>query len=81
MYEEAGNVTGLETGGDVPHCFVGNHARAYNTTSIIYLQENYEYMRGLILSAIEAFDDSKTTNDDSRIRKLLLRIQQYSLNR
>lgn len=70
MYEEAGDASGLETGGTEPHCFVGNHARAYDTTSIIYLQENYEEMRELLLSAIDAYTEGKTSNDYVRKQKL-----------
>ncbi len=70
MYEEAGDVSGLENGGEVPHCFVGNHARAYDTTSIVYIKENYEEMRNLILAAIDAYNKGKTTNDGTRIKKL-----------
>ncbi|MBQ4066594.1 MAG: DUF4838 domain-containing protein [Clostridia bacterium] len=70
MYEEAGDVAGYELDGTEPHCFVGNHARAYDTTSVVYINENYEYMRGLLLSAIDAYVDGKTTNDGLRIKKL-----------
>lgn len=70
MYEEAGDVTGFETGGTTPHCFVGNHARAYDTTSVVYIKEHYEQMRELLLNAIDALDGDKTTNDGIREKKL-----------
>ena len=70
MYEEAGDQSGLEDGGTTPHCFVGNHARAYDTTSVVYINKNYETMRNLLLAAIEAYDKDKTANADYRLTKL-----------
>lgn len=70
MYEEAGDQSGFEDGGTTPHCFIGNHARAYDTTSIVYIKEHYEEMRNLLLAAINEYDHDKTTNDDYRIKKL-----------
>ncbi|MBQ3528435.1 MAG: DUF4838 domain-containing protein [Clostridia bacterium] len=70
MYEEAGDLCGTETGGDVPYCFIGNYDRAYDFVSITYINENYEEMRDLLLAAIEANDASHTTNAGYRERKL-----------
>jgi len=70
MYEAAGDASGLETGGTTPHCFIGNHARAYDTVSVVYINEHYEEMRNLLLSAINAYDSEKTAHADVRVRKL-----------
>ncbi len=70
MYEEAGDLCGTETGGDVPYCFIGNYDRAYDFVSITYINENYEEMRDLLLAAIEANEPSLTTNSGLRESKL-----------
>jgi len=70
MYEEAGDVSGLENGGTTTHCFIGNHARGYDTTSVVYIKEHYEEMRNLLLAAIESYDTEKTSNAGSRERRL-----------
>ncbi len=72
MYEDAGDAVGFEFGdeGEASYCYIGNYDRAYDFVSAAYLQENYETMRNLLLAAIEAFDDSQTTNDGLRVTRL-----------
>lgn len=71
MYEEAGNAVGFEGGNqDTTYCYIGNYDRAYDLVSVIYMKENYETMRNLILAAIEEHDESVTTNSGYTTTKL-----------
>ncbi len=71
MYVEAGDLVGYENGGTEPYCFVGAYNRAFDFVSYEYIQENYEYMRGLIISAIDNFDAPEGGEHNSmRIDKL-----------
>ncbi len=70
MYTEAGDLAGYELGGTEPYCFIGNYNRAFDFVNFEYIAENYEYMRGLILSAIEEFDSEKNPAGTSRTEKL-----------
>lgn len=56
MYVEAGDLVGYEGGNTEAYCFVGAYNRAYDFVSFEYIRDNYEYMRGLIVSAINEFD-------------------------
>ena len=42
-----------EEAGDLVGCFVNNHDRPWDYYSHDYIAENYEYMRGLLTSALE----------------------------
>ncbi|MBE6714218.1 MAG: DUF4838 domain-containing protein [Ruminococcaceae bacterium] len=70
MYEEAGDMAGYENGNTQPYCFVGNYDRAFDVVSFEYIRENYEYMRELLMSAIEAFDPDKTQGAGQRYERL-----------
>lgn len=71
MYEEAGDLVGYENGGTEPYCFVGAYNRAFDFVSYEYIQENYEYMRSLIVAAIDEFDAPEGGEHNSiRIDKL-----------
>lgn len=71
MYEAAGDVVGLENGGTEPYCFVGAYNRAFDFVSYEYIQENYEYMRSLIVAAIDEFDAPEGSEHNSiRIDRL-----------
>lgn len=56
MYVEAGDQVGYENGGTEPYCYVGAYNRAFDFVSVEYINENYEYMRNLIISAYNEFD-------------------------
>ncbi|MBE6588219.1 MAG: DUF4838 domain-containing protein [Ruminococcaceae bacterium] len=56
MYVEAGDLVGYEGGNTEPYCYVGAYNRAFDFVSFEYIAENYEYMRELIISAINEFD-------------------------
>lgn len=72
LYEEAGNAVGFE--GDnqnSSYCFIGNYDRAYDCVSVVYMNENYETMRNLILAAIDANNaNNNTTNKNYTTKKL-----------
>ncbi len=71
MYEEAGDAVGFEGGNqNSTYCYIGNYDRGYDLVSIVYMQENYETMRNLILAAIEANDTEATTNSHYTTTKL-----------
>jgi len=70
LYEKAGDMAGKELGSTESYCFVGAYNRAFDFVSFEYIAENYEYMRGLILSAIEEFDSDKTAGGEVRTEKL-----------
>lgn len=71
MYVEAGDLVGYEGGNTEPYCFVGAYNRAFDFVSFEYIQENYEYMRELIVSAINEFDPPEGGEHNSmRIDKL-----------
>ncbi len=71
MYEEAGNAVGFEGGNqDSSYCYIGNYDRAYDFVSVVYLNENYETMRNLLLAAIEENDTEATTNSHYTTSKL-----------
>ncbi|MBR6676791.1 MAG: DUF4838 domain-containing protein [Clostridia bacterium] len=71
MYEEAGNAVGFEGGNqNSSYCYIGNYDRAYDLVSVVYMNENYETMRNLILAAIEEHDESLTTNSGYTTTKL-----------
>ncbi len=72
MYVEAGDLVGYEGGGSEPYCFVGAYNRAFDFVSIEYIQENYEYMRNLIISAYNEFDPPEGGEHNSiRMDRLL----------
>ncbi len=72
MYVEAGDLVGYEAGRSEPYCFVGAYNRAFDFVSIEYIQENYEYMRNLIISAYNEFDPPKGGEHNSiRMDRLL----------
>jgi len=71
MYEEAGDMAGYEQGSTDPYCFVGAYNRAFDFVSYEYIQENYEYMRSLIIAAIDGYDPPEGAFHNSmRIEKL-----------
>lgn len=70
MYEEAGDLVGLENGGTEPYCFVGAYNRAFDFVSIEYIQENYEYMRSLVVATIDEFNNEKCPGGESRLDRL-----------
>ena len=55
MYVEAGDMVGYEGGSDEAYCFIGGYNKAFDCVSFEYIRDNYEYMRGLIIAAIDEF--------------------------
>jgi len=55
MYVEAGNQAGYEGGSTESYCFIGGYNRAFDFVSFEYIRDNYEYMRSLVLAAIDEF--------------------------
>ena len=70
MYEEAGNQVGFEIENGTTYCFIGNYDRAYDLVSVVYINENYETMRNLILAAIEEYDPAHAKNSGYIEKKL-----------
>lgn len=70
MYIEAGDMSGYENGGTVPYCWIGGYDRAFDCVSYEYIRDNYEEMRSLLLSAIEAHKGSLSNGGDYREIKL-----------
>ncbi len=71
MYVEAGNLVGYEGGNTESYCFVGAYNRAFDFVSFEYIRDNYEYMRSLIVSAINEFDPPENgEHNGMRIDKL-----------
>lgn len=70
MYEEAGDLAGKELGSTESYCFVGAYNRAFDFVSFEYIAENYEYMRSLIVAALDEFDAEKNPKGAGRTEKL-----------
>ena len=70
MFEEAGDAVGFETSAGSSYCYIGNYDRAYDLVSVVYLNDNYETIRNLILEAIDMYDSELTTNSSMVVKKL-----------